>query len=159
MAWRRPGDKPFSGPMMVSLLTHICVTWPQWVKFPIQCCLITLYVITQGESLGLRPTGPWSSVAKQQFCGKLFNYERWSLMTRWPIVTPYGINELGQHYLNYCLIINSLWPSDTIWWQRSMSTLAQAPSHYLNQCWQVIIKFLWHSSEGIITRRSADTNQ
>ena len=32
MAWRRPGDKPLSGPMLVSLLTHICVTWPQWVN-------------------------------------------------------------------------------------------------------------------------------
>ena len=31
MAWRWPGDKPLSEPMMVSLLTHICVTWPQWV--------------------------------------------------------------------------------------------------------------------------------
>ena len=29
MAWRRPGDKPLSEPMMVRLLTHICVTWPQ----------------------------------------------------------------------------------------------------------------------------------
>ena len=29
MAWRRPGDKPLSEPMMVSLLTHICVTRPQ----------------------------------------------------------------------------------------------------------------------------------
>ena len=33
MAWRRPGDKPLSEPMMVSLLTHICVTRPQWVKW------------------------------------------------------------------------------------------------------------------------------
>ena len=31
MAWRRPGDKPLSEPMMDSLLTHICVTRPQWV--------------------------------------------------------------------------------------------------------------------------------
>ena len=31
MAWRQPGDKPLSEPMMVSLLTHICVTRPQWV--------------------------------------------------------------------------------------------------------------------------------
>ena len=29
MAWRRPGDKPLSEPMMISLLTHICVTRPQ----------------------------------------------------------------------------------------------------------------------------------
>ena len=32
MAWRRTGDKPSSEPMIVSLLTHICVTRPQWVK-------------------------------------------------------------------------------------------------------------------------------
>ena len=32
MAWRRPGDKPFSEPMMVLLLMHICITLPQWVK-------------------------------------------------------------------------------------------------------------------------------
>ena len=32
MAWRRPGAKPLSEPMMVSLLTHICVTRPQWVN-------------------------------------------------------------------------------------------------------------------------------
>ena len=32
MAWRRPGDKPLSKTMMVTLLTHICVTRPQWVN-------------------------------------------------------------------------------------------------------------------------------
>ena len=32
MAWRRSGAKPLSEPMMVSLLTHMCVTRPQWVK-------------------------------------------------------------------------------------------------------------------------------
>ena len=33
MAWRWPGDKPLSEPMMVSLLTFICVTRPQTVKY------------------------------------------------------------------------------------------------------------------------------
>ena len=37
MAWRRPGDKPLSEPMMVSLLMHICVSRPQWVKTVIKC--------------------------------------------------------------------------------------------------------------------------
>ena len=32
MAWRWPGDKPLSEPMMVSLLTHICITRHQLVK-------------------------------------------------------------------------------------------------------------------------------
>ena len=38
MAWRRPGDKPLSEPMMVSLLTHICVTRPQWVNMITTVC-------------------------------------------------------------------------------------------------------------------------
>ena len=37
MAWRRPGDKPLSEPMTVSLPTHICVARPQWVEY--QCLL------------------------------------------------------------------------------------------------------------------------
>ena len=32
MAWRRPWGKPLSEPMMVSLLTHTCVTRPQRVN-------------------------------------------------------------------------------------------------------------------------------
>ena len=35
MAWRRPGDKPLSEPMIVRLLTHICVTRPQSVLISI----------------------------------------------------------------------------------------------------------------------------
>ena len=31
MAWRQPGDKTFSEPMLVILLTHRCATRPQWV--------------------------------------------------------------------------------------------------------------------------------
>ena len=41
-AWRRPGDKPLSEPMMVSLPTHIWVTWPQWVK--LNCMIAPLPV-------------------------------------------------------------------------------------------------------------------
>ena len=38
MAWRRPGDKPLSEPMMVRSRTHICVTRPQWVKLVLVYC-------------------------------------------------------------------------------------------------------------------------
>ena len=57
--------------------------------------------------------------------------------------------------------LNSLWPSDTIWWQRSGSTLAQviaccltAPSHYLNQCWLIISEVQWYSYQGHFTREA-----
>ena len=39
MAWRRTGDKPLSELMMVSLLTHICVTRPHWVNKQFMCYL------------------------------------------------------------------------------------------------------------------------
>ena len=46
MAWHQPGDKPLSEPMMVSLLMHICVTWPQWVNWGLAqkygCCWQTI---------------------------------------------------------------------------------------------------------------------
>ena len=35
MAWHRSGDKPLSEPMMVSSLTQICITRPQWVNIRI----------------------------------------------------------------------------------------------------------------------------
>ena len=43
MAWRRPGDKPLSESVMVSLPTHICVTRSLWVYaldhiFGVVCC-------------------------------------------------------------------------------------------------------------------------
>ena len=62
--------------------------------------------------------------------------------------------------------VNSLEPSDAVWHSRSWSTLVQvmaccltAPSHYLNQCWLIISKVLWHSSEDIIVRWFEDTDQ
>ena len=44
MAWCRPSDKPLSEPMMASLLTHICVTRPQWVNKP-QVLIMGPYVV------------------------------------------------------------------------------------------------------------------
>ena len=32
MAWCQPGDKPLSEPMMIIVLTDLCITRPQWVK-------------------------------------------------------------------------------------------------------------------------------
>ena len=60
LAWRRPGDKPLSEPIVVSLMAHICITPPQWVNinrssikrnlvisyvYWIICCFSALYII------------------------------------------------------------------------------------------------------------------
>ena len=82
-----------------------------------------------------------------------------------------GADQVTSHYLNQWwlvywsiyvslgLNVNSLGPSDAIWWQRSGSTVAQemaccltAPSHYLNRCWLIISKAQWHSYKGNLTR-------
>ena len=57
MAWRRPGDKPLSEPMMVSLPTHLCVTRPQWVNAVCVAAILKLdglgvNVITWDQILG-----------------------------------------------------------------------------------------------------------
>ena len=74
-----------------------------------------------------------------------------------------------QIYLHFIAIINtvmseevnSLWPSDSIWRHRSMSTLAQimascltAPSHYLSQCWLMISEVLWRSPNSNFTENT-----
>ena len=43
MAWRRPGNKPLSEPMMINSLTHVCVTQPQWVKQVKQFLCLTIH--------------------------------------------------------------------------------------------------------------------
>ena len=59
MAWRRSGDKPLSEPMMVSLLTHICVTRPWWVKLDIKYISVNWVVIGLGNALSCHPEFHW----------------------------------------------------------------------------------------------------
>ena len=65
--------------------------------------------------------------------------------------------------LLYALSLKFIVPSNTIWWQRSGSTLAQvmaccltAPSHYLNQCWLITKGFMWYSFESNFIRIAQD---
>ena len=88
------------------------------------------------------------------------------LVAWWHIViTSNNAGLLLRTYFNEVLFkiqkfsFNSLWLSDTIWRHKSGSTLAQvmaccltAPSHYLNQCWLIISKVQWHSSECNFTK-------
>ena len=75
------------------------------------------------------------------------------------------INTLGRWWDWSSNQINSLWPSDTIWWHRSRSTLAQVmaccltpPSHYLNQCWLIVSTDQWHLSKGNFIRHAPAIN-
>ena len=80
-------------------------------------------------------------------------YEEWRDVNWWLYAWKYSF-----------LLLNSLWPSDAIQWQKSGSTLAQvmascltAPSHYLNQCWLFISKVLWHTIDSNFTSNAQAT--
>ena len=53
MALHRPGNKPLSEPMVVSLLTHICVTRPRWYTINwytmVSICTIYLWSLHFGK--------------------------------------------------------------------------------------------------------------
>ena len=51
MAWRRPGDKPLSEQMLVSLLMHKCVTQPQWVNDPPYYRVFNPWYLTAGHNV------------------------------------------------------------------------------------------------------------
>ena len=62
MAWRRPGDKPLSEAMLVSLLTHICVTW-YIVNMLYQCVRNYTHlkgVFDLGPSFGIPDSTRWN---------------------------------------------------------------------------------------------------
>ena len=54
MASGQPGDKPLSEPMMASLLTHICVTRPQWLKSVIPEHMLQIKLVRPSCETALR---------------------------------------------------------------------------------------------------------
>ena len=72
MAWRRPGDQLLSEPMMVRLPTHICVTWPQWVKQTMAQSSLRYEVVPHGGKLNMVYKGHRNKV--RQFVSFLCNF-------------------------------------------------------------------------------------
>ena len=53
MAWRQPGNKALSEPLMISLLTHKCLTPPQWAHWCVVYLINSWFPEIQ-PNLGLR---------------------------------------------------------------------------------------------------------
>ena len=148
MAWCLPGDKPLTSPMMISLPTHICVT--QLMQYYISFSVCRRNKDPPPVPMDFaKPASPVTADVE--------------------LATLRDLPDSGTTHLNalYAIkwVINSLWPSDTIWWPRSGSTLAQvmacclmAPSHYLNQSWLIIREVQWHSYQGNFTRNASTIN-
>ena len=105
MAWRRPGDKPLSEPMMISLLMHICATRPQWVKLNCGCPIIELWIYAFIIKLWIgiiihHYTYPWLSI--------IMDTHNWSQQNTWKLLI---------RCLFWCLIGNII-PSFWIAYQK-----------------------------------------
>ena len=85
MAWRRSGGKPLSEPMMVCLLTHICVTRPQWVMpracnhTPVLLNMISIFSHILSNYSDPSQTKAWPSHANHNTTLGILQYTGWSL--------------------------------------------------------------------------------
>ena len=102
MAWRRPGDKPLSEPMMVSLSTHICVARPQWVN-----------TLSPRQNAHYFADGTYFQIHFRQFGipfsnKKLSQYVSWSLMWSGAYAPSHLLNQWWFCSLTH---IGVTWPS------------------------------------------------
>ena len=139
MAWRRPSDKPLSEPAMVNLLTHICITRPQWVKdwdqFWRVCCHNA-----QGQV--------WTGSPDPEAIG-------------WRLRSTVCAYPNASDYKTHQTILNCDYEMTLLVSVNDCSYFVLKKSHYLNQCWHFVNwtlgnKFKWNfnqNSNNIISLR------
>ena len=139
MAWRRLGDKPLFEPMMVSLLTHICVTRPKWVSlwFSVNSQLVSLNILY----LWVKFDGNSSSLFKTKLSDCFIILHSCAIM----VTVVMGSRELSiGKKMNLTKTVssqfNSLWPCDAIYHHTlvQMGCCLMAPTNYLIQCLLII---------------------
>ena len=157
MAWRRPGDKPLSEPMMVRLPTHICVTRPQWVKVhdDIMTCRRFLHHWSR-----------WIFHIKGTWCG----FFVFALMSAWTncwtkIKTQVKWDGLTLCFHDYFASLEFAWhrlfltsrqraekeSQLSLTWQ-TIATIKSSTGSESTECWGDIINFWWSCRTIYITR-------
>ena len=141
-----PDNKPLPEPMLTKFYDTVYCQWATMCWGACTCSPVST------------EANPWETavdLVKERILFQLLN--NWAFFLKCELKS--NIDGL---VLN---MLNSLWPCDTIWRQRSGSTLAQvmafclmAPSHYLNQCWLIISKVQWHLSKDTFTTDSSAIN-
>ena len=112
MVWHWPGDQPLSEPMMVKLMMHICIKWPQWFKMHnlgytcaayFYLCYITHLPLDKMD------------ITLQKTFSNAFSLKKWFVfwfIFHWGLFLRVQVT-ISQHWL----------------------VTEQVTSHYLNQCW------------------------
>ena len=129
MAWCRSGDKSLSETMIASLLTHICVTRPQWVN------------VVNAE--------------KSEIASGILNLQsipQWDLLSRWPLpvlffwcfIASY-FRLVTHHLLTSCIEFMTMWgyydcPGGC------------CPANYHHVAWTISNHWCWHTYPTTIGR-------
>ena len=131
MAWRRPGDKPLSEPMMVSLLTHICVTRPQWVDStlaPISMGRIRCAVTINYSVLTDRWFEKLIQILMTSFCGTFFIFYRIWYKYSHHILLKLSWSERTFNFMLSLSITGECYGEYAIIWSPFLNTLVPRPS-------------------------------
>ena len=111
MAWRRPGDKPLSEPMIVCLLTHICVTRPQWVKKKLTYVLVSIdltWVSCSKHWCHLNEISRFWHVYREGLMKLRYNETRLSVNEfNWEILTHVFVRKLLVQHVQICVALNT----------------------------------------------------
>ena len=130
MAWHQPGDKPLSEPVLVSLLMHICVTQPQWVKICSKIALLNLQLQLPGHNklnLNLFGIFPFS------FYHSYFNDNVWRLLQiNRNIFNPCNLEAICRYLLSYYCLLSQF----------------SSPNPFCNQ---LALSFSWRGTHSQIT--------
>ena len=127
MAWRRLGYKPLSEPVLVGLLTHICVTWPQWVKD------FSYWPEIWWDNAQCHEAPCWAN-----FCKFQIRSEGWHCRSNFLRISDIGLKFGGMMH-------------STGWWSRllfEMATLRRC-SHFLisaGPSLNILFKLIWYSA-------------
>ena len=161
MAWRRPGDKPLSEPMMTvcCLLTHICVTRPQLVNIlHTVLCLFITYHTRRPLPYSHRDLMWFNCKIKISYLVKagidllvLYGMESAGIThheteTKWP---PFYSWHFQTHFFNdekfifirISLQFSTSYPICHQWFKWWLGA-AQATSHYLNRWWFRLLTYI-----------------
>ena len=169
MAWCRPGDKPLSEPIIVSLLTHICITRPQWVniyfqKWHCNMCLhmvgLSYSVSTGGhdaKSSYLHVTDTIQDLQAPHHdplnVHQIINMFQWSLHHFFYPMNPRSSSDCSGPFYQHDLTLTPAWISNHIHYK--MWDEITYPFPNFNSCtvevWEWISNFIPHFIRHVIT--------
>ena len=130
MAWRRPGDKPLLEPRMESLLTHICVTRPQWVNLTMD-----IHISANRLRLGTRRFDLW--VANLQMSCSDLTYRQGSRIVGAKVTCPNQTNSVGYECVQ--LFQKDIICKEVTLWLRTAH--CQAHGKFQIKAWPVLLKY------------------